>query len=530
MGEGRTGEGRAARAELHRVATRRAARLDGGRLAVSSRGGASTAPEGAGEHGGVRSPSTSTPWIEIQPLDRPPDAVVEVPGSKSMTNRALLAAALAPGASTLSGALVADDTEAMVGCLHTLGVEITRGPEATTILVQGGGSLRAERPLDARQSGTTARFLLPVAALAVGRVVLDGDPQLRSRPMAPGLDALLTAGVHVEELGEPGHLPVAITGPFRRKETRVDGGVSSQFLSGLLLAGVRIDGGLTVSLTGPLVSASYVESSVEIIRAFGGSVREGPGWWHVEGPRRDARHGKREDRRGSGDRDADGSGRGSGGRDEGEWRGESGEHAGNAGNTRSFRIEPDASSAAYLLAAAALTGGRVRVPGLDASSTQADLRFLDVLAAMGAEVRFHADGVEVRGPARLTGVDVDLSACSDAAPTLGVLAAFAEGETRARGIGFIRRKESDRIAAVVTELTRLGVAAEVEEDGFVVRPGPARSRPAPTPVVVETYRDHRIAMAFALAGLVRAGVRIADPACVAKTFPDYFAALDQLRR
>ncbi len=488
------------------------------RVGVTRRGGASTAPEGAGEHGGVRTPSTSTPWIEIQPLDRPPDAVVEVPGSKSMTNRALLAAALAPGASTLSGALVADDTEAMVGCLHTLGVEITRGPEATTILVQGAGSLRAERPLDARQSGTTARFLLPVAALADGRVVLDGDPQLRARPMAPGLDALLTAGVHVEELGEPGHLPVAITGPFRRKETRVDGGVSSQFLSGLLLAGVRIDGGLRVSLTGPLVSASYVEASVEIIRAFGGSVREGPGWWHVEGPPRDARHGKREDRRGSG------------GRDEGEWRGESGEHAGNAGSTRSFRIEPDASSAAYLLAAAALTGGRVRVPGLDASSTQADLRFLDVLAAMGAGVRFHADGVEVRGPARLTGVDVDLSACSDAAPTLGVLAAFAEGETRARGIGFIRRKESDRIAAVVTELTRLGVAAEAEEDGFVVRPGPARSRPAPTPVVVETYRDHRIAMAFALAGLVRAGVRIADPACVAKTFPDYFAALDQLRR
>jgi 3-phosphoshikimate 1-carboxyvinyltransferase len=191
-----------------------------------------------------------------------------------------------------------------------------------------------------------------------------------------------------------------------------------------------------------------------------------------------------------------------------------------------YAIEPDASAASYFVAAAAITGGRVRVPGLHRASLQGDVAFVDVLARMGAHVRWEADAVEVAGTGRLHGVDVDLGELSDTAPTLAVVAAFAEGDTRATGIGFIRRKESDRLAAAVAELRRAGVAAEEEPDGFVVHGrGPGGVHGAR----FATYDDHRMAMAFALVGLVVPGVEVADPGCVAKSFPGYFSALGQLR-
>jgi 3-phosphoshikimate 1-carboxyvinyltransferase len=420
--------------------------------------------------------------LAIDPLAAPPDATVRVPGSKSLTNRALVAAALAEGTSTLRGALFADDTEAMVGALDALGLDVRTDPDGARITVVGCGGAVPPGPasVDVRLSGTTARFLAPLLALGRGRYVLDAGAPFRARPMGPVLDALPALGATVTPLGAQGHLPVAIDaeGP-RGGRVEVAGDVSSQFLSGLLLAGPAVTGGLTVVLTTDLVSEPYVELTLDTMRAFGATVdRPDPGTFVVQ---------------------------------PGGYR------------ACTYDVEPDASAASYLLAAAAITGGRVRVEGLGGAARQGDAAFADVLASMGAEVHRDATGTEVRGTGQLTGIDVDLGDLSDTAQTLAAVAVFADRPTRVRGIGFIRRKETDRIGAVVTELRRLGIHAVEEPDGFVVHPG------TPRPGRVRTYDDHRMAMSFALLGLVVPGIEIADPGCVAKTFPTYFDVLDQLR-
>jgi 3-phosphoshikimate 1-carboxyvinyltransferase len=418
----------------------------------------------------------------IEPLPSPPDATVAVPGSKSLTNRALVAAALAQGTSVLDGILLADDTEAMLDGLASLGVSLEVDRDAHRVRVTGCAGRVPPGPatVDVRLSGTTARFLAPLVALGRGRYVLDAAPPFRARPMGPVLDALLDLGVRIEDLGTPGHLPVAVhTDGVSGGEVQVAGDVSSQFLSGLLLAGPAAPEGLTIELTTDLVSVPYVDLTLGTMAAFGARV--------------DRPHPRRFDVRPGGYRGTD------------------------------YRVEPDASAASYLLAAAAITGGRVRVPGLGLGAAQGDVRFADVLGEMGAEVVRDADGLEVRGTGRLEGIDVDLADLSDTAQTLAAVAVFAAGPTRVRGIGFIRRKETDRIAAVVTELRRLGIEAREEPDGFVIEPG------TPRPGRVRTYDDHRMAMSFALLGLVVPGIEIADPGCVAKTFPTYFEVLEQLR-
>jgi 3-phosphoshikimate 1-carboxyvinyltransferase len=418
----------------------------------------------------------------IAPLTAPPDVTVTVPGSKSLTNRALVAAALASGPSTLEGVLFADDTEAMLAALDALGIAITADPEHARVRVEGCGGAVPAGPatVDVRLSGTTARFLTPMLALGRGRYVLDAAAPFRARPMGPLLDAISQLGVGVTSLGATGHLPVALdTAGVRGGHVRVAGDVSSQFLSGLLLAGPAAPDGLTVELTTELVSGPYVELTLGTMAAFGARVdRPGPARFEVR---------------------------------PGGYRG-----------TR-YAIEPDASAASYFLAAAAITGGRVRVAGLTAAAQQGDAGFAHVLAAMGAEVIHDDEGVAVRGTGHLEGIDVDLGDLSDTAQTLAAVAVFASGPTRVRGIGFIRRKETDRIAAVVTELRRLGIRAQEEPDGFVIEPG------TPRPGRVRTYDDHRMAMSFALLGLVVPGIEIVGPCCVAKTFPRYFEVLDQLR-
>jgi 3-phosphoshikimate 1-carboxyvinyltransferase len=419
----------------------------------------------------------------VPPLSRPPDATVAVPGSKSLTNRALVAAALARGTSRLEGVLLADDTEAMLTCLHALGIALEVERQASRVVVEGCGGVLPPGPaeLDARLSGTTARFLAPLLTLGRGRYVLDAGAPFRARPMGTVLEAVAGLGAKVEMLGAPGHLPVAITPGAGRAHERIEvaGDVSSQFLSGLLLTAPCRDDGLEVRLTTPLVSVPYVELTLDVIAAFGA---------RVERP------------------------------DERTFR-----VAGGGYTATTYAVEPDASAATYLLAAAAITGGRVRVPGLGTGARQGDAAFADVLERMGARVVRDADGVEVTGTGRLEGIDVDLADLSDTAQTLAAVAVFADGPTRVTGIGFIRRKETDRIAAVVTELRRCGIDAVEEPDGFLVHPGRVR------PATVRTYDDHRMAMSFALLGLVADGIRIADPGCVAKTFPTYFDVLDELR-
>jgi 3-phosphoshikimate 1-carboxyvinyltransferase len=422
--------------------------------------------------------------LPIHPLAAPPDAVVAIPGSKSITNRALLAAGLARGTSELTGVLRADDTEAMLGCLAGLGVDASAvWDDATgngTVTVVGcAGRPTGGVALDARHSGTTSRFVLPAAALAEVPVRVDGSAQLRARPMGPTLDALRSLGIDVVEHDQTGHLPVTVRGgPIRGGEVTTAGEASSQFLSGLLLAGPSTRDGMVLRVQGPLVSRPYVEMTASVMAAFGAAVEQpDPATWVVPA---------------------------------------TGYRAG------AYRVEPDASAASYVFALAALTGGRITVEGLGDGSLQGDVAFVDVLSSMGAHVERTAERTTVQGTGVLRGVEVDMAQISDTAQTLAAVAVFAEGPTRITGIGFIRHKETDRIAHPVAELRRCGIDAREEPDGFVVHPG------TPHPAVIQTYDDHRMAMAFALVGLRAPGISIADPACVAKTFPGYWDVLESI--
>ena len=351
----------------------------------------------------------------VEPLAEPFDVVVEVPGSKSLTNRALVCAALAEGHSELTGVLFADDTEAMLDNVRRLGAEVRIGGGGARVEIDGtAGKLRSGPvDLDARLSGTTARFLLPVLALGPGPYRLDGSAPLRDRPMGDGIEALQALGVHVDREGGHGHLPVTVRGRSNSGASlQIAGTASSQFLSGLLLAAPSLPGGVTLSVAGPLVSRPYVDMTLAVMRSFGAEVDEqAEQSWYVHP---------------SGYKGA------------------------------SFAIEPDASAASYFFAAAAITRGRVRVEGLGANSRQGDLAFVNVLAEMGAKVVIDDDATTVEGSGALNGVEVDMRDISDTAQTLAAVAVFADGPTRITGIGFIRKKETDRIGAVVRELTRLG--------------------------------------------------------------------------
>lgn len=422
--------------------------------------------------------------LPIEPLGQSPDATVTVPGSKSFTNRALVLAALAEGTSTIDGALVADDTEAMAGALGELGVEIEREDDGTRLLVHGlAGELpTGPRRLDARLSGTTARFLLPLLALGPGPYVLDGRAQLRGRPMGPTVEGLRSLGARVEDMGEgePGHLPLTVSGSATAGgRVAVPADLSSQFVSGLLMAGPLMPEGLDLTMLGPPVSRPYLTMTVATMAAFGVEVEQPSSARFVVAP--------------------------------GGYR------------AASYRVEPDASAASYFLAAAAICGGRVRVDGLGSASLQGDLRVVEVLEQMGAEVEVDTSWTEVRGTGRLRGVDVDMSDLPDMAQTIAAVAVFADRPTTVRGVEITRYHETDRIAAVVAELRRCGVRADEHPDGFTVHPG------APQAATIETYEDHRMAMSFALLGLRAPGIEIADPGCVAKTFPDFFAVLEELR-
>ncbi|MEZ5180638.1 MAG: 3-phosphoshikimate 1-carboxyvinyltransferase [Acidimicrobiales bacterium] len=398
-------------------------------------------------------------------------------------------AALSEGTSRLEGALVADDTEAMVGVLQALGLEVAihapdgAGREVPVIEVVGcAGELPpSDALLDVRQSGTTARFLLPMLSLGHGAYRVTAHPQMQARPMGETFTALRSLGSAIEEQAADGSLPATVSGGARSGVVRLAGDVSSQFLSGLLLSAPCRPDGLVVELTTELVSRPYVELTIAVMAAFGASVDQLDERTFAVAP--------------------------------GGYR------------ATTHPIEPDASAASYPLAAAAICGGRVTVAGLGPDVLQGDARFADVLAQMGAVVRRDEAGTTVvlDPEATLLGGAFDFTHISDTAQTAAVLAPFADRAVRIGGIGFIRRKEIDRVAAVAAELRRAGIDVEVDDDGWTIHPGPVR------PATFETYEDHRMAMSFALLGLRTPGVAIAGPGCVAKTFPGYWAMLDGLR-
>lgn len=418
----------------------------------------------------------------VEPVEGPLDAVVTVPGSKSITNRALICAALADGTSVLSGALSADDTHAMVGVLAALGLDVVAEQDGTVLTVVGcGGSPPpCDATIDVRQSGTTARFVIPMLALGRGSYRVTAHPQMQARPMDTTFSALETLGGGFEPIGDAGHLPATIRGGgLRSGAVRVRGDASSQFLSGMLMIGPCLPDGLVVEVTSALVSQPYVELTVAVMKAFGAVVeRPDPQTFAVlPGGYRPTR----------------------------------------------YQVEPDASAASYPLAAAAICGGTVRVEGLTRGSIQGDVAFVDVLAAMGAQVDVDDNGMTIRCErGNLVGGVHDLTHISDTAQTLAVAAPFAQSEVEVTGIGFIRHKETDRVAAVATELARCGVDVTVNPDGWTIKPG------RPHGAVIQTYQDHRMAMSFALLGLVTPGISIADPACVAKTFPGYWELLGRV--
>jgi 3-phosphoshikimate 1-carboxyvinyltransferase len=419
--------------------------------------------------------------IEIRPRG-PLDATVRVPGSKSITNRALLAAGLARGESRLEGALASDDTEAMREALRQLGVPVEERGGHWWVAGQAGRLRAPVQALDARASGTTARFLTAAATLADGPVVIDGTPRMRERPIDDLVDALRALGAEVEILGRGGCPPVRAAGgglPGGRAE--IEAGRSSQFVSAVLLAAPYARRDVELALRGGrLVSRPYVELTLRVMRAFGAEAD-----WAGDDELRVA--------------------------------------AGRPYRGRGYAIEADASAAAYPFAAAAIAGGRVRLEGVPRDSAQPDFRLVEVLAAMGCAVERGEDWIAVeRGSAPLRGVDVDMNDMPDAALALAVVALFATGPTRIRNVANLRLKETDRLAALECELGRLGGRARSGPDWLEVEPGPLHG------AAIETYDDHRMAMSFALAGLRVPGVVIRDPGCVAKTWPDFFEALERL--
>jgi 3-phosphoshikimate 1-carboxyvinyltransferase len=430
--------------------------------------------------------------LEIIPLAKPPSATVTVPGSKSITNRALVLAALASRetACTLTGALHSEDTEVMVDCLNRLGFRVDAGWDQATITVQQNNTGRlipaVSADLFVANSGTTMRFLVAMVSLGVGTYRLDGVQRMRERPVEDLLAALRRVGVDARSENQTGCPPVVIRGAggWSGSRLRVRGDVSSQFLSGLLLAAAwsRTDGQeVVIEIDGPLVSYPYVQLTLEMLNPW---VDEA-GWLDdhshslivipdlLEPP-------------------AD------------------------------YPVEPDASAASYFFAAAAITGGRVTVSGMIRDLLQGDVRFVDLLAEMGCRVEECDEGITVHG-GPLRGIDVDMNDISDTVMTLAAVACFAEGPTTIRNVAHIRHKETDRIAALATELRKLGAEVEERADGLAITPRPLKG------CAVDTYNDHRMAMSLALIGLKVPGVVIRNPGCVAKTYPGFWQDLDKLR-
>ncbi|GAA1001429.1 3-phosphoshikimate 1-carboxyvinyltransferase [Acrocarpospora macrocephala] len=412
----------------------------------------------------------SAPLWPAPTAAEPVTATVRLPGSKSVTNRALLLAALADGPGWVRLALRSRDADLMTAALTTLGARMTASNETaesadwafTPGPLTGGGHI------EVGLAGTVMRFVPPVAALADGEVSFDGDPAARKRPMGTILSALRTLGAQVSA----DTLPFTIRGPLTGGEVSLDASGSSQFVSGLLLAAARFEKGVTVRHVGPPVpSMPHIEMTVQMLRARGVEVDDS-------------------------ERDL--------------WRVAPGPIA-----ATDFTVEPDLSNAAPFFAAAMATGGAVTVPDWPAETTQPGDHLRHLLAGMGAQVTRVPGGLEVRGTGTITGLDADLREASELAPTLAALAALAVSPTRLRGIGHIRGHETDRLAALVTEINRLGGDANETEDGLEIRPR------ALTGGVFHSYEDHRMATAGAVLGLVVPGVQVEDIATTRKTLPDF---------
>ena len=425
--------------------------------------------------------------IQITPAKQVQPFTVTVPGSKSITNRALLLAALSDGECLLKNALFSADSRALIAALQALGIDCTADEVTKEIRLTGcSGSLpKKEATVNAVSAGTAARFLTALFAFSDGTYVLDASEQMKKRPMAPLIDALRALGISVTALEKEGHLPLRIEGGKNKlssaPELTVSIDQSSQFLSALMMTGVLLPDGLTVTPAGSRTAMSYVHITERMMKDFGitpllSSKEDGGTTYRIPG--------------------------------------------GFTYRSQVYDIEPDLSGACYFYAAAVLLGTTVTVTGVHKTSMQGDLRFILALEQMGCTVTDTPEGIQVTGPkdGHYPGLDITMSDFSDQTMTMAVLALFADSPTHIRGVGHIRAQECDRMAATVTEINRLGGDARIDEDGtgILITPVPLHG------ASIETYDDHRMAMSFALAGLRTEGVEISNPSCCKKTFENYF--------
>ncbi|MDE7321938.1 MAG: 3-phosphoshikimate 1-carboxyvinyltransferase [Lachnospiraceae bacterium] len=425
---------------------------------------------------------------KVHKLNEPVDWLVEVPGSKSMTNRALLMAALADGTTTLRGVLFSDDSRNFLGSLQSLGfeVDIDEHEKVVTVVGLNGRIPVSKGEIYVGSAGTAARFLTAMLAMAEGTFVVNASEQMKKRPMKPLFDVLERMGAEITCLEEKGSLPVRIKGIGGRLPTdemcslKLDISKSTQFLSALMLISPMIKQGLRIEITSERKDGAYIRITRKMMEQLGAKV-EFDGTSYTMG-------------------------------------------SGNSYMPGCYQIEPDVSAACYFYAAAALTGGKTVVKNVSWACMQGDLKFITLLGEMGCKVSETPDGIEVQGAlgGKLKGITVDMKDFSDQTMTLAAIAPYADGVVRIEKIGHIRLQESDRIHAVATELARLGIRCEEEQDAVTIYPG------EPKPAVVQTYDDHRMAMAFALTGLRTEGIEIADPMCCRKTFETYFEVLDRL--
>jgi len=429
--------------------------------------------------------------IDIQPVAKPFRRTVRVPGSKSITNRALPMAALANGKSTLTGVLFADDTRQMLGALKALGFELAIDEAAKTVAITGRGTdfPNKQAELFCGNSGTSIRFLAAMCTLGKGTYTLDGIARMRQRPIDQLVDQLGALGAKISYTGQAKYPPIRIDADgLRGGMCAFTDAKSSQYISAVLMAAPYAKTDVWVTLFGPVTSEPYVEMTLRMMEQWGIQCTVG-------------RPGE--------------------GRESDEVVREIHVPLG-AYEPRAYAIEPDASNASYFLAAAALSkDSAITIEGLGKGSLQGDVAFADVLHQMGAGLSFGRDFVTVTGSARgLTGIEIDMNHIPDMVQTLAVVALFAKGRTHITNVANLRIKETDRLAALENELRKLGAKVETTADSITIEP-PSTI----TPASIATYDDHRMAMAFAIAGLYAKGVRILDPGCTAKTYPEYFADL-----
>lgn len=425
---------------------------------------------------------TTLSCLPIQPITHPLNATVRVPGSKSLTNRALLIASLVNGKTHLTNALFSDDSKYFAQALQTLGFDIQLDEVNHEMTVTGlGGKIPATRAeLFIGNAGTAARFLSAFLTLGNGEYILDGDSRMRERPIGDLVDALNQLGVEIETQNNCPPVEIQAKGLYGGK-TKIAGNISSQFLSALLMVAPYAKSPVEIEVITELNSKPYVLMTIAMMKDFGVQI-------------------ERQD------------------------------HSRFTINPNSYlllstyQIESDASAASYFFAAPAICGGTVRVENILRNSRQGDIAFLDVLQQMGCEIAEGDNFIEVTGTSSLQGINVDMRDIPDTAQTLAVVAPFAASPTRIRGIASARLKETDRVHATCAELSRLGVQVEEHQDGMTIHPCKTFE-----PSTIQTYNDHRMAMAFSLVGLRVDGITIENPSCVSKTFPNYFEVLNTLR-